>query len=114
MTLDQVVPREQQPEAAHKLQHQGSESGIYRGRHLRHVRAPGWFSYDLMVDPDKSLALQVLYWGRERGRRTFDILVDGQRLAIENPAAEWDKSDFMAVQYPLPGHWIKGKAKVTI
>jgi DUF1680 family protein len=113
-TLDRVVPGEQQPEADHNLRHQDSEGGVYRSRHLRHVRAPGWFSYDLRVDPDKPLALYVLYWGWERGRRTFDILVDGQRLVTENTMGKWNKNEFVAVQYPLPEKWIKGKTDVTI
>ena len=113
-TLDRVIPGEQQPEADHNLQHEHSESGIYRNRSLRHVKSPGWFSYDLRIDPNKSLALYVLYWGNERGRRTVDILVDGQRLTSENPVGRWNRDDFVAVQYPLPAGWLSGKIKITV
>lgn len=113
-TLDRVVPGEQQPEADHNLQHENSEGGVYRNHFLRHVQAPGWFSYELRVDPAKSLALYVLYWGRESGRRTVDILVDGRRLVTENPVGRWNKNDFVAVKYPLPADRLKGKDKITV
>jgi len=113
-TLDRVIPGEQQPEADHNLQHERSESGIYRNRSLRHAKSPGWFSYDLRIDPNKSLALYVLYWGNERGSRTVDILVDGQRLATENPVDQWNRDDFVATQYPLPADWLSGKTKITV
>ena len=113
-TIDRVIPGEQQPEADHNLQHERSQSGVYRNRSLRHVASPGWFSYDLRVDPSKSLALYVLYWGNERGRRTVDILVDGQRLVTENPVGRWNQDEFVAVQYPLPADRLSGKTKIAV
>lgn len=113
-TIDRVFPGEQQPEADHNLQHERSESGVYRNRSLRHAVSPGWFSYDLKVDPDKPLALYVLYWGNEPSRRTVDILVDGQRLAAENPVRRWNRNEFVAVEYPLPADWLSGKTRITV
>jgi hypothetical protein len=55
-----------------------------------------------------------LYWGNERGRRTVDILIDGQRLATENPVGRWSQDEFVAVQYPLPADWLSGKTTVTV
>jgi hypothetical protein len=114
ITLDRVSPGEQQPEADHNLQHQLSESGVYRNRFLRHAQSPGWFSYDLRVAEDEPLSLYVLYWGRETGQRTLDILVDGRRLVTENPVGQWNLDEFVARQYPIPADWIHGKPKVTV
>jgi DUF1680 family protein len=113
-TVDRVIPGEQQPEADHNLQHEGSESGVYRNRFLRHARSPGWFSYDLRVSPGVTQALYVLYWGREGGRRTVDILVDGRKLVTENPVGKWDRQDFVAMEYPLPEDMLEGKSKITV
>jgi len=114
ITLDRVIPGEQQPEADHNLQHERSESGNYRNRSLRHVQSPGWFSYDLRVDPEQSVSLYILYWGRETGRRTVDILVDGQTLVTENPVGKWNQDEFVSIEYPIPAEWIQGKQKITV
>lgn len=113
-TVDRVIPGEQQPEADHNMQSEGSEAGVYRNRALRHVRAPGWFSYDLRVDPDEKLALMVLYWGNENADRQFDILIDGQKLVTEDLAGKWNQEDFVPVFYPVPESWINGKESVTV
>lgn len=113
-TVDRVIPGEQQPEADHNFRGENSESGVYRDRHFRHVRAPGWFSYDLKIIPDVPLDLYVLYWGRESGNRTFDIQVDGEKLATENLVGKWNKEQFEAVRYPLPADRLTGKQKITV
>jgi hypothetical protein len=113
-TIDRVIPGEQQPEADHNMQHQGSESGIHQGMYFRHARAPGWFSYELKVIPDETLDLYVLYWANETGSRTFDIKVDGTPLATENLVGKWGRDGFEAVRYPLPKDLIKGKETITV
>lgn len=113
-TIDRVIPGEQQPEADHNLQHENSETGIWKNRHLRHVAAPGWFSYELRVQPDKPILLYVLYWGHETGRRTFDILIDGQKLTTENTVEKWNKDEFISVEYPVPAEIVKEKERVTV
>ncbi|HML73745.1 MAG TPA: glycoside hydrolase family 127 protein [Anaerohalosphaeraceae bacterium] len=113
-TVDRVIPGEQQPEADHNLQHKNSENGVHRNLHFRHVQAPGWFSYDLKVVPDVPLELYVLYWGRESGRRTFDIKVDGEKLVTENLTGKWNRDEFQAVRYPLPAGLVKEKKKITV
>lgn len=113
-TVDRVIPGEQQPEADHNLQSQNSESVVWRNLHLRHVQAPGWFSYDLKVTPNTPLALYVLYWGHESGNRTFDIKIDGKKLTTENLVNKWNRDRFEPVQYPLPADLLKGKQKITV
>ncbi len=113
-TLDRVIPGEQQPEADHFMKQEGSESGNYHNRSLRHAPSPGWFSYDLKVDSDQDLSLYVLYWGNENGRRTIDIQIDDQTFVTENPVRKWNTDDFVAVEYPLPTELLAGKTKVTV
>ena len=113
-TIDRVIPGEQQPEADHKMKQEGSESGNHQNKAYRHALAPAWFSYELKVTQDKSLALYVTYWGNESGRRTFDILVDDKKLATENLTNKWNKEDFFSVQYPLTKEMISGKEYITV
>jgi hypothetical protein len=113
-TIDRVIPGEQQPEADHKMQHENSESDHWQDKAYRRVRSPGWFSYELRVTPDKPLALYVLYWGNEPNRRTFDILIDGEKLVTENLANKWNKDEFVSVRYPLSKEMIADKERVTV
>ncbi|MBN2589668.1 MAG: glycoside hydrolase family 127 protein [Sedimentisphaerales bacterium] len=113
-TIDRVIPGEQQPEADHKMQHENSESGNYQDKAYRHALAPSWFSYELEVAQDKPLALYIMYWGNESGRRTFDILVNDQKLVTENLANKWNKDEFVSVQYPLSKEITANKKYITV
>jgi uncharacterized protein len=113
-TIDRIVPGEQQPEADHKMKQEGSESGNYRDKAYRHALAPAWFSYELEVAQDKPLALYVTYWGNESGGRTFDILIDNQKIVTENLANKWNKDEFVSVKYSLSKEIIAGKKYITV
>lgn len=113
-TTDRVIPGEQQPEADHHLQSKHSSKGTFRNLHFRHAQAPGWFSYDLHVDPKQAFELFVLYWGRESGQRTFDILIDGEKLVTENLAGKWNRERFVEVRYPLPKRLLKDENAITV
>jgi len=113
-TVDRVIPGEQQPEVDHKFKSEGSEAEVFRGASQRRVRAPGWFSYEMRVEPDKPLELRVRYWGNERGSRTFDILVDGEVLVTETISRKWNREEFVDVRYPLPAERVEGKDYVTV
>ena len=113
-TLDRVIPGEQQPEADHGIEQSRSSSGVYRNKYLRHVQAPGWFSYVLNVDSGKQLELLVTYWGNESGKRTFDIFIDDKKLVTENLIGKWKREEFVDVKYPLTNEFIGGEKTVTI
>lgn len=113
-TIDRVMPGQQQPEANHNMKSEGSVGATFRAASYRHADSPGWFSYDLQVDTNEQLELLIRYWGNEKGQRTFDILVDGEKLVTENIANKWSKDDFIDVAYPLPAKMIKNKNTVTI
>ena len=77
-TIDRVNPGEEQNERDHKLEGEKSGAGDFGNRKWRHAEDGGFFRYVLKVLPHQPQELSVTYWGSERGRRTFDILVDGR------------------------------------
>jgi hypothetical protein len=80
-------------------------------------RSKKWFSYDLPVDPAKPMALVVTFTTEERAKRSFEILVDGQRVGevtIERYPPGSPTGRFYDVDYRLPPDLIKDKQKVTI
>jgi DUF1680 family protein len=113
-TIDRVIPGEQQPEADHNIRTEQSQAGVFRDVYCRYAQAPGWFSYDLRVDPKEPLELVVRYWGQETGNRKFDILVDGKILVTENIAGKWNRDNFVDMRYPLPAEMLKDKKIITV
>jgi hypothetical protein len=80
-------------------------------------RARKWFSYELPVDSAKSMALVLTLNPEERAKRTFEILVDGQRIgdgAIERYLPGSPTSRFYDVDYRIPSELVKDKQKVTV
>jgi DUF1680 family protein len=80
-------------------------------------RGKKWFSYDLAVEQDHPMALVVTYFSEERGKRTFEILVDGQRVgeqSIDRSPPGSAVGHFFDVKYPLSADLLKGKQKVTV
>jgi hypothetical protein len=113
-TIDRVHPGEQQPEVEHKFKSEGSEAGVFRGTSWRHANWPGWFSYELRVDPERSLELGVRYWGNDSGNRTFDILIDGRVLTTETISGRWNRHEFVDVRYPIPSMMVSGRQHITV
>jgi hypothetical protein len=96
---------EMQPERDHELTSDISYPVAYRGRNGRDARSGGYFEF-AMVKPGP-LVLQASYWGGERSR-TFDILVDGVKIATQR--LDKDRpGTFFDVDYPLPEALTKGK-----
>jgi uncharacterized protein len=84
------------------------------GRYGR--RGTGWFSMNLPVDPTAPMVLVVTYAGDERANRTFDILVDGTRLAsqvVERRSPE-KSTGFFDVEYAVPAGMVTSRTKVTV
>jgi hypothetical protein len=112
-TLDEYRPGEQQSEIDHNQQGENTSSGDWRNRKYRHAEKGGWFSFEQKVLPDAPMELAVTYWGDDAGKRTFDILVDGQKIATETlnrnkPGQFFDK------EYSIPQELTRGKQKVTV
>jgi len=80
-------------------------------------RARKWFSYELPVDPAQPLTLVVTFNPQERARRTFEILVDGQRIGegmIERFPPGSPTARFYDLEYKIPAELVKDKQKVTV
>lgn len=110
-SVDVMHLGEMQPERDHKLASEISYPLVYRGRNGRDARTGGFFEFDIAVKPGP-LILQATYWGDER-KRSFDILVDNQRIATQ----ELDRSrpgSFYDVDYAVPEALTKGKKTVRV
>jgi len=112
-TVDAVRAGEEQSEKGHKLQGQRDSAGTFQGRKWRHALDGGWFSYEVKALPDQLVSLVCTYWGSDGGVRTFDILVDGEKIATQK--LENNKpNEFFDVEYPLPEALTKGKERLTV
>lgn len=112
MTIDLVQAGEKEQEQAHNFQGERTNAGMFQERRNRESRE-GWFSFDMKVIPNQQNVLVVEYWGGFPGSKTFDILVDGQKIATENISNKKD-GYFIQEQYAIPAELVKGKAKVTV
>jgi hypothetical protein len=78
-------------------------------------RGTTWFSYDLPVDPAHPMTLIATYYsGDRRGTpAAFEILVDGQRVAVQELRFA-DPQRFFDVEYAVPAELVRNKSKVTV
>jgi DUF1680 family protein len=80
-------------------------------------RSKKWFSYDLPVDRSHPVSLIVTYNTDQRGKRSVEILVDGQQLGeqiIEGSPPGSATGHFFDVDYKLPAELLKDKQKITV
>jgi len=112
-TLAYVRPGEDQSERDFNLQ--GEETSLFvepiSGRRGRRGRK--WFSFDLPVDPAKPSTLVVTYHADQPRPRSFEILVEGERVA-EQTLPGSGAARFLDVEYPLPTRLAEGRQKVTV
>jgi DUF1680 family protein len=111
-TVDSVAIGDETSEREHGLQSRRSESGYHLQKSWRHAERGGWFSYEMSVSGDRPMALMCTYWGSDVGR-TFDILVDGTRIATQVVNVN-RPGDFFDVEYRIPAELTRGKKKVTV
>jgi hypothetical protein len=113
LTVDKVNPGEEQNERDHGLKGERTGAGDFGPRKWRHAVDGGWFSWTVKVLPDAQQALSVTYWGSDAGERTFDVLVDGVKVATQK--LQFNKPDkFYEENYELPETVTKGKTSVTV
>jgi hypothetical protein len=112
-TIDIMRLGQMQPERDHNLQssEQSYASDAF-GRTGREARNNGFFSFDMKVVPSQPTALLCTYIGDDKNR-TFDILVDGVKIASEEltggtPGRFYDK------EYPIPAEQVKDKDKIVV
>jgi len=110
-TVAYAQPGEMQPERDFNFQGEDTEP-------VRTLNRPGrygskWFSFDLPVDPAHPMALIVTCHSDERRARSFEILIDGQRVA-ESSIDRSEPPRFLELQYALPAEATRGKQKVAV
>jgi uncharacterized protein len=83
------------------------------GRSGRAARS--WFSYTVPVDATHPMAVVATYYSADRrtSPASFEILLDGQRLA-EQQVDRTDPGRFFDVTYPVPAAMVQGKSSVTL
>ena len=112
-TVDWFAIGEMQPERDHNVRGEKTAPGEFNGRKFRHAWDGGWFAFDVAVPPDAPADLIVTYWGSETGNRTFDVLVEGER--IETTRLHMDRpNEFWEKVYPLPERLTRGKQRVEV
>lgn len=112
-TLDRVRIGSQQSEADHNLRSSGSHTGPATPPHDRWRDATGFLSYDLTVDPARGpLLVRCTYWAGDGGR-TFDILVEGQRIATQHLTGG-ASGGYIDFDYAIPPELVRGKKSVTV
>ena len=110
-TVGFVQPGEMQAERDANMRGEETSPERVLGRAGR--RGIKWFSFDLPVDPTQAMTLVVTYNADEWQDRSFDILVDDQRIADQTierrgPLRFFDKS------YAVPAALVQGKRKATV
>ena len=110
-TIVYFTPIDTPTEGAHNQQ--GEETSVVRTSGRPGRRAAKWFSYDLALDGQVPAALVVTYNRDNRRARSFEVLVDGERLAEETFSFDSD-ARFFDREYALPASLVRGKPRLTI
>jgi len=114
-TIAFVSPGDAEKEKAFKQQGEETTQDRIMGR--AGWRSKKWFSFDLPIDASKGNAVVVTYNTDERGKRSVEIVVDGQRVgeqSIERSPPGSAAGRFFDVDYKIPAELIKNKTKVTV
>jgi hypothetical protein len=114
-TVAFVQPGRMETEREFNMKGENSSPVTAQGRYGR--RGTGWFSFDVPVDPAHPMVLLVTYNRNEQQTRTFDILVDGVRVAeqsVRRLSPQEQSSEFFDVEYGIPAGLVRDKQKVTV
>ncbi|MDR4949018.1 beta-L-arabinofuranosidase domain-containing protein [Neobacillus cucumis] len=123
ITVDVVQPGEQQPEIEHGIQGSNSNTGYFNEveRLWRDSRDEGFFSYQMQVESEKQMYLQVTYFGRDKTlftegkvfEREFGIFIDGRLIATQK--LEGNHADgLFDMYYEIPLSLTIEKQKVEV
>jgi DUF1680 family protein len=110
-TVAYAQPGEMQPERDYNMQGEDSEPERIMGRAAR--RGSKWFSFDLPVATAHPMSVVVTYYSDEWRKRTFDILVDGQKVG-DQVVEKGGVPHFFDVEYKIPPELVQNKQKVTV
>ncbi|MBN9502243.1 MAG: hypothetical protein BGO01_17060 [Armatimonadetes bacterium 55-13] len=112
-TFDYMRIGEMQPERDHNLKAEKTDVREANGRGFRTPMNEGWIEFEMKVEADAPTDLILTYWGNERTRPEFDILIDGKKIATENLSGQ-PANKFYDVTYPVPTELTQGKQKITV
>jgi hypothetical protein len=110
-TIAFLAPGDDANDRAHNQQ--GESTSIVRTDGRPGRRAAKWFAYDLPLAGGTAAALVVTYNRDNRRARSFEIVVDGERIAQERIPFDSD-SRFYDRAYALPPALVQGKTQLTI
>ncbi|HTI36872.1 MAG TPA: beta-L-arabinofuranosidase domain-containing protein [Vicinamibacterales bacterium] len=110
-TIDAVDVSSDASERAHGFASADAGQGFVEGRRWRDTRT-GFISYTLRVQPDQPLTLVCTFRGSEGQRRSFDVLVDGQKVATEN--LEYHPTELLDREYVVPEALTHAKHQITV
>lgn len=112
-TVDSMNIGEMQPERDHNLTQERNDVREQNNRGTRQPMAGGWVEFDMAVPSAGASELMMTYWGNDRIRPEFVILVDGQQIARE--ALEGRSMNvFFDIAYAIPVELTRGKTKVRV
>lgn len=112
-TLDFVRIGEMQPERDHNLKAEKTDLRGSNGRNWRTPMEGGWIEFEMKVDSEKPMDLVTTYWGNERAKPEFQILVDGQPLIVETLPHQANNRFFDETR-PIPEAMTRGKSKIVV
>lgn len=111
-TTDYFRIGEMQPEREHGLKSEGSTTGYVNGHNFRHA-FNGWFSFDVKVDSEHQMQMMCKFWGADKDKRNFDILVDGVLFKSVSLTGVHGNNFFEEI-YDLPLSLTQGKKSIHV
>ncbi|HEY9045406.1 MAG TPA: beta-L-arabinofuranosidase domain-containing protein [Ohtaekwangia sp.] len=112
-TTDILRVGEMQPERDHNFTGDKTEAGESHTRKFRVANDGGNLIFTMKVNPDMPMSLIATYWGMDNRGRTFDILVDGDKITTED-LNKYKESKFYDITYSIPASLTKGKKTITV
>ena len=110
--IDKVIIGNHASEQAHNLKSERSRCDSGMG--WRDATDGGWFSYDMKCERKGAQQLVLTYHSTDGGNRTFDILVNGEKIATRTLSAE-NYDVLFDVAYDIPAHLLRsGRLTVKI
>ena len=101
MTIDYFQLGEMQPERDHNFKSEKTWIDTFKHKKYREADRGGWFSFEMGVYAGQPMSMTFEYWGGFPGSKTFDIYVNGEKLATEN-ISNAKPGEFYYREYELP------------
>lgn len=108
--VDSVDVSSAPSEAAHGFAGEQTQLGETAG--LKWRSATGWFSYSLKIYDDSPLTILFVIAAGPGERETFDVLVDGKKIATVDREAGQQKPEESKFEVPFP--LTSGRLSVTV